>query len=118
LAVATPPFTGTRRAGSPPKDVPKTLVYRLCRWRNSPTPVVPERCSPNRPPRSCRPGQLDTDSLPPYEHLDPVLEAYVEGDLTAAELVEAGFARRPGERVVRLVDTAEYKRRQSRSGSG
>jgi NAD+ synthase (glutamine-hydrolysing) len=98
------------------KDVPKTLVYRLCRWRNSPTPVVPERVLTKPPTAELRPGQLDTDSLPPYEHLDPVLEAYVEGDLTAAELVEAGFAPALVERVVRLVDTAEYKRRQSPIG--
>jgi NAD+ synthase (glutamine-hydrolysing) len=98
------------------KDVPKTLVYRLCRWRNSVSPAVPERVLTKPPTAELRPGQLDTDSLPPYEHLDPVLEAYVEGDLTAAELVDAGFAPALVERVVRLVDTAEYKRRQSPIG--
>ncbi len=98
------------------KDVPKTLVYRLCRWRNSVSPVVPERVLTKPPTAELRPGQLDTDSLPPYEQLDPVLEAYVEGDLTAAELVEAGFAPALVERVVRLVDSAEYKRRQSPIG--
>jgi NAD+ synthase (glutamine-hydrolysing) len=98
------------------KDVPKTLVCRLCRWRNSPAPVVPERVLTKPPTAELRPGQLDTDSLPPYEHLDPVLEAYVEGDLTAAELVDVGFAPALVERVVRLVDTAEYKRRQSPIG--
>jgi NAD+ synthase (glutamine-hydrolysing) len=98
------------------KDVPKTLVYRLCRWRNSVAPVVPERVLTKPPTAELRPGQLDTDSLPPYEELDPVLEAYVEGDLTAAELVEAGFAPALVDRVVRLVDGAEYKRRQSPIG--
>ena len=68
------------------------------------------------PTAELRPGQLDTDSLPPYEQLDPVLEAYVEGDLTAAELVEAGFDQALAERVVHLVDGAEYKRRQSPIG--
>ena len=62
------------------KDVPKTLVYRLCRWRNSVRPVIPERVLTKPPTAELRPGQLDTDSLPPYEQLDPVLEAYVEGD--------------------------------------
>ncbi len=98
------------------KDVPKTLVYRLCRWRNSVRPVIPERVLTKPPTAELRPGQLDTDSLPPYEQLDPVLEAYVEGDLTAGELVEAGFDPALVERVVRLVDGAEYKRRQSPIG--
>jgi NAD+ synthase (glutamine-hydrolysing) len=98
------------------KDVPKTLVYRLCRWRNSTGVVVPERVLSKPPTAELRPGQLDTDNLPPYEQLDPVLEAYVEGDLTAGELVEAGFDPALVERVVRLVDGAEYKRRQSPIG--
>ena len=98
------------------KDVPKTLVYRLCRWRNSSGEVVPQRVLDKPPTAELRPGQLDTDSLPPYEELDPVLEAYVEGDLTAGELVEAGYEPRLVERVVRLVDLAEYKRRQSPLG--
>ena len=98
------------------KDVPKTLVYRLCRWRNTKGEVIPERVLQKPPTAELRPGQLDTDSLPPYEELDPVLEAYVEGDLTAGELVEAGFDPDLVERVVRLVDLAEYKRRQSPLG--
>ena len=98
------------------KDVPKTLVYGLCRWRNSTGPVVPERVLTKPPTAELRPGQLDTDSLPPYGQLDPVLAAYVEGDLTAGELVEAGFDPALAERVVRLVDGAEYKRRQSPIG--
>jgi NAD+ synthase (glutamine-hydrolysing) len=98
------------------KDVPKTLVYRLCRWRNSVGHVIPERVLTKPPTAELRPGQLDTDSLPPYEQLDPVLEAYVEGDLTAGELAEAGFDPALVERVVRLVDGAEYKRRQSPIG--
>ena len=71
----------------------------------------------DKPPSAeLRPGQLDTDSLPPYAELDPVLEAYVEGDLTAGELVEAGYDPALVQRVVRLVDLAEYKRRQSPLG--
>ena len=98
------------------KDVPKTLVYRLCEWRNSQGEVIPEAVLTKPPSAELRPGQLDTDNLPPYEQLDPVLEAYVEGDLTAGELVEAGFDPELVERVVRLVDLAEYKRRQSPLG--
>jgi NAD+ synthase (glutamine-hydrolysing) len=98
------------------KDVPKTLVYRLCRWRNTRGEVIPQSVLEKPPTAELRPGQLDTDNLPPYELLDPVLEAYVEGDLTASELVEAGFAPDLVERVVRLVDLAEYKRRQSPLG--
>ena len=98
------------------KDVPKTLVYRLCRWRNIRGEVIPEAVLKKAPTAELRPGQLDTDSLPPYDDLDPVLGAYVEGDLTAAELVEAGFDGALVARVVRLVDQAEYKRRQSPLG--
>jgi NAD+ synthase (glutamine-hydrolysing) len=98
------------------KDVPKTMVYRLCRWRNSAEEVIPDRVLTKAPTAELRAGQLDTDTLPPYEELDPVLEAYVEHDMTAAELVEAGFAPELVDRVVRLVDLAEYKRRQSPLG--
>lgn len=98
------------------KDVPKTLVYRLCQWRNTRGDVIPQAVIDKPPSAELRPGQLDSDSLPPYEQLDPVLEAYVEGDLTAGELVESGFDPDLVERVVRLVDLAEYKRRQSPLG--
>ena len=103
------------------KDVPKTLVYRLCRWRNAQDigkagGVIPQAVLEKPPSAELRPDQLDTDSLPPYEELDPVLEAYVEGDLTAPELVEAGFEPELVARVVKLVDRAEYKRRQSPIG--
>jgi NAD+ synthase (glutamine-hydrolysing) len=100
------------------KDVPKTMVYRLCRWRNSlgPSPVIPEAVLTKPPSAELRPDQRDDDSLPPYEELDPVLHAYVESDLTASELVEAGFDEHLVRRVVRLVDLAEYKRRQTPPG--
>ena len=98
------------------KDVPKTLVYRLCHWRNARGEVIPPRVLAKPPTAELREGQLDTDSLPAYEELDPVLEAYVEEDLTAAELVEAGFDPDLVQRVVRMVDVAEYKRRQSPLG--
>lgn len=98
------------------KDVPKTLVYKLCAWRNGQGEVIPPRVLAKAPTAELREGQLDTDSLPPYDELDPVLEAYVEDDLTGGELVEAGFEPELVRRVVRLVDVAEYKRRQSPLG--
>ena len=99
------------------KDVPKTLVYRLARWRNTqPDAPIPPAVLTKAPSAELRPDQRDDDSLPPYEILDPVLEAYVEGDLTASELVEAGFDEELVHRVVRMVDVAEYKRRQSPPG--
>jgi NAD+ synthase (glutamine-hydrolysing) len=98
------------------KDVPKTLVYRLCRWRNTQGEVIPESVLTKPPSAELRPDQRDDQSLPPYDVLDPILEAYVEGDLTAAELVEQGHDPDIVRRVVRLVDTAEYKRRQTPPG--
>jgi len=98
------------------KDVPKLLVYELCRARNARTPDIPEAVLTKPPSAELRPDQRDDQSLPPYELLDPILEAYVEGDQTAAELVEAGFDAELVRRIVRLVDLAEYKRRQSPPG--
>lgn len=104
------------------KDVPKTLVYELCRYRNAraATEGVPEPIPPSvleKPPSAeLRPGQRDDQSLPPYDLLDPVLEAYVERDRTAPDLVADGFDPDLVERVVRLVDNAEYKRRQTAPG--
>src|SRR6266498_3692885 len=98
------------------KDVPKTLVYELARWRNEAGVVIPQSVLDKPPSAELRPGQLDTDSLPPYEVLDPVLEGYVEDDLSADELVTQGFDREVVEKVVRLVDGAEYKRRQAPPG--
>jgi NAD+ synthase (glutamine-hydrolysing) len=110
------------------KDVPKTLVYRLCRWRNgraadlaltrdpAARPVIPEIILTKPPSAELRPDQRDDQSLPPYEVLDPILAAYVENDFTAAELVTAGHDEALVRRIVRLVDTAEYKRRQTPPG--
>ena len=100
------------------KDVVKTLVYELCRWRNTSavrtgaTPPIPEEVLVKPPSAELRPDQLDADSLPAYEELDPILEAYVEGDRTATELVAAGHDPALVDRVCALVDAAEYKRRQ------
>ena len=103
---------------APIKDVPKTLVWKLARWRNETaekrgeTPPIPESTISKPPSAELRPGQLDTDSLPPYEELDAVLADYVDRDLGWADLVAAGHEPELVERVIRLVDRAEYKRRQ------
>jgi NAD+ synthase (glutamine-hydrolysing) len=98
--------------------VPKLLVYELCRWRNDQEgrDLVPESVITKPPSAELRPDQRDDQSLPPYEVLDPLLEAYVEHDLTRAEIVAAGFEPALVDRVTRLVDVAEYKRRQSPPG--
>jgi NAD+ synthase (glutamine-hydrolysing) len=103
---------------APIKDVPKTLVYELCRWRNSvgPGEPFPERVLSKPPSAELRPGQKDTDSLPPYEVLDPIMEAYVEDDLGIDEIVARGYDRATVDRVVRMIDRAEYKRRQAAPG--
>jgi NAD+ synthase (glutamine-hydrolysing) len=100
------------------KDVAKTAVYRLCQWRDAsgPGPLLPPDVLTKPPSAELRPDQRDDQSLPPYEVLDPVLLAYVEDDMTAAELIEAGYDEELVRRVVRLVDLAEYKRRQTPPG--
>ena len=98
------------------KDIPKTLVYKLARYRNSISPVIPERVFTKPPSAELRPNQKDTDSLPPYEILDPILHAYVEEDRSIEEIVAMGFDRELVKRVVMMVDRNEYKRRQSPPG--
>ena len=107
---------------APIKDVPKTLVYELANWRNrtateaGETPPIPERTISKPPSAELRPGQRDTDSLPPYDVLDPVIEAYVEDDLGVDDMAEQGIERELAERVVRMIDRNEYKRRQAAPG--
>ena len=98
------------------KDVLKTWVYRLAVWRNRGGEVIPRRVLDKPPTAELRAGQRDSDSLPPYDVLDGILEAYVEEDRGPAEIEALGFARETVERVVRLVDRAEYKRRQAPPG--
>jgi NAD+ synthase (glutamine-hydrolysing) len=100
------------------KDVPKLLVYELCSHRNevAGTDVIPRAVIEKPPSAELRPDQRDDQSLPPYEELDPILEAYVEQDRTSAELVDLGFAPDLVARITRLVDLAEYKRRQNPPG--
>ena len=102
---------------APIKDVPKTLLYELCRWRNASGGVpIPERVLTKAPSAELRPNQKDTDSLPPYEELDPVIEAYVERDLGVDDMVASGLDRELVQRIVRMIDGAEYKRRQAAPG--
>ena len=103
---------------APIKDVFKTLVWQLCRWRNAQaeargeTPPIPENSISKPPSAELSPGQLDTDSLPSYEILDALLDDYIERDLGHDELIAAGHDPLLVERVIRMVDAAEYKRRQ------
>ena len=103
---------------APIKDVPKTLVYELCRWRNDTGPgePIPERVMTKPPSAELRPDQKDTDSLPPYEDLDPIIESYVEDDLGIDEIVARGHDRATVDRIVRMIDRTEYKRRQAAPG--
>jgi NAD+ synthase (glutamine-hydrolysing) len=101
---------------APIKDVPKTLVYELCRWRNGPDGPIPARILTKAPTAELRRDQKDIDTLPPYEALDPIVEAYVEDDLGVDEIVAKGHDRATVDTVVRMIDRAEYKRRQAAPG--
>ncbi len=98
------------------KDVPKTLVYELARWRNAKGEAIPLGILERAPTAELRPGQKDTDSLPPYDILDPILKLYVEEDAPPEEIVARGFDPQTVARVVVLVDRSEYKRRQAPPG--
>ena len=98
------------------KDITKTMVYELCRYRNSISQAIPERVLTKPPSAELKPDQKDSDSLPPYDELDPILRGYVEEDLAPEELVAAGHRPETVARVVQLVDRSEYKRRQAPPG--
>ncbi|WP_320066872.1 NAD+ synthase [Micromonospora sp. RTGN7] len=124
LAVGYSTLYGDSVGGfNPIKDVWKTLVWRLAKWRNADaarrgeTPPIPENSIGKPPSAELSPGQLDSDTLPDYDVLDPILIGYVDGDLGRAGLVEAGHDPAVIDRVLRMVDTAEYKRRQSAPGT-
>jgi len=119
MAVGYSTLYGDMAGGfAPLKDVPKTLVYELGRWRNKqsdPAPI-PDRVLEKPPSAELRPNQRDTDSLPPYDVLDPIVEDYVEEDRSPEEMVEAGADPELVRRVVAMIDRAEYKRRQAPPG--
>jgi NAD+ synthase (glutamine-hydrolysing) len=124
LAVGYSTLYGDSVGGfNPLKDVPKTLVWKLARWRDEEAerrgtePPIPESSITKPPSAELRPGQLDTDSLPDYDELDAILAGYVDGDLGRDELVAEGHDPAVVDRTLRMVDTAEYKRRQSAPGT-
>jgi NAD+ synthase (glutamine-hydrolysing) len=101
---------------APIKDCSKTLVWKLARWRNRQSPAIPQRTIDRPPTAELREGQLDTDALPPYDVLDPILEAFIEGDRHVDEIVAMGFERATVVRVLDMVKRNEYKRRQAPPG--
>ncbi|MBI5632772.1 MAG: NAD+ synthase [Nitrospirae bacterium] len=100
------------------KDVPKTLVYDICRWRNAVNgkEIIPERVLIKEPTAELKPNQKDTDSLPPYDQLDPVLKAYIEYELSFGDILSLGATEEQTKRIIGMVDRSEYKRRQSPPG--
>jgi NAD+ synthase (glutamine-hydrolysing) len=120
LAVGYSTIYGDAVGGfAPIKDVPKTLVWELSKWRNKQegNPPIPESSITKEPSAELRPGQLDTDSLPDYEKLDPMINAYVEQDQGAFEMAIKGIDKNLIEKVLKLIDQAEYKRRQYPPGT-
>jgi NAD+ synthase (glutamine-hydrolysing) len=117
MAVGYATLYGDMAGGfAPIKDCSKLLVYRLCAWRNAQSPVIPARVIERPPSAELRPDQKDTDSLPPYEVLDPILEAFIEEDLSVDQIAARGFDRATVGRVLDLVKRNEYKRRQAPPG--
>jgi len=101
---------------APLKDIPKLLVYRLSRYRNTVSSVIPERVLTRAPSAELRPDQRDEDSLPPYPVLDEILERYIERDQSITDIIAAGLPEQDVRRVIRMVDRNEYKRRQAPPG--
>jgi NAD+ synthase (glutamine-hydrolysing) len=117
MAVGYTTLYGDMAGGfAPIRDVPKMLVYRLAQYRNGIAPVIPQRVLQRAPSAELAADQQDTDSLPPYEILDPILLRYVEQDQGLEEIVAAGFDASTVQRVIDLVDHNEYKRRQAPPG--
>jgi NAD+ synthase (glutamine-hydrolysing) len=120
LAVGYSTLYGDSVGGfNPLKDVPKTMVWQLARWRNTQpgTPPIPENSITKAPSAELRPDQKDSDSLPDYEILDPIIKGYVDRDLGRDELIAAGNDPALVDRTLRMIDLAEYKRRQSAPGT-
>ena len=117
MAVGYATLYGDMAGGfAPIKDCSKLLVYRLCRWRNAQSEVIPARVIDRPPSAELRFDQKDTDSLPPYEVLDPILEAFIEEDLSVDQIAARGFDRVTVGRILDLVKRNEYKRRQAPPG--
>jgi NAD+ synthase (glutamine-hydrolysing) len=98
------------------KDIAKTLVYRLARYRNTLSEIIPERILTRAPSAELRPDQTDQDSLPAYEVLDAIMEAYTEHNMSSAEIEALGHSAADVKKVVRLIRLNEYKRRQAPVG--
>jgi NAD+ synthase (glutamine-hydrolysing) len=117
MAVGYATLYGDMAGGfAPLKDCSKTLVYALSRYRNTISPVIPERVIAREPSAELGPDQKDSDSLPPYDILDPILEAFIENDYSVDQITQLGFDRATVVRVLKLVRRAEYKRRQAPPG--
>ncbi len=117
MAVGYATLYGDMAGGfAPIKDCSKSLVYRLARFRNSLGEVIPERVITRPPSAELRPNQKDTDALPQYDVLDPILEAFIEKDLSVQEIVDKGFDRDVVVRILEMVKRNEYKRRQAPPG--
>jgi len=98
------------------KDVPKTLVYKLVAWRNSKGEIIPDSIIKRPPTAELKPNQKDQDTLPPYEILDPIMNAYVEANLSLKKIVAKGFDEATAKKVIMMIDHSEYKRRQAPPG--
>jgi NAD+ synthase (glutamine-hydrolysing) len=117
MAVGYATLYGDMAGGyAPIKDLPKTMVYALARYRNSIAPVIPQRVLERPPSAELKPNQRDQDSLPPYDILDPILEMYVEHDKSAEEIAAAGYDLETVLSVITMVNRNEYKRRQAPPG--
>ena len=117
MAVGYATLYGDMAGGfAPLKDIPKLLVYRLANWRNAQSPAIPTRVIERPPSAELRADQKDSDSLPPYEVLDAILERYIELDQTPHQIAAAGFDLTTVKRVAAMVDRNEYKRRQAAPG--
>ena len=117
MAVGYATLYGDMAGGfAPLKDCSKSLVYNLARYRNSQTVVIPQRVIDREPSAELAADQKDSDSLPPYEILDPILEAFIERDFTVDQIAALGFERGTVGRVLSMVQRSEYKRRQAPPG--
>jgi NAD+ synthase (glutamine-hydrolysing) len=117
MAVGYATLYGDMAGGfAPIKDCSKSLVYRLARYRNTVSQVIPERVITRPPSAELKANQKDSDSLPAYDVLDPILEAFIEKDLSVDEISELGYDRDVVVRVLELVKRSEYKRRQAPPG--